>query len=107
MPRSVPTHRPAQSALKPRRGDAHRDTQWRRFINSRAWRKCSKSYLAEHPLCVRCLGCGLIVAATDVHHTMGQSEEHAFDPATFEALCAPCHSRQTRADQNAAQEGGG
>lgn len=105
MRRRVPTHRPGAST-RPRAvptaepaGD-HSDTAWRRFINGRAWRACSRNYLAKHPACVRCLQKGDLAQATQTHHTRGQDLESAFDESTFEALCGPCHSRQTRADQN-------
>ena len=93
MPKRVPTYRPG-SAL-PTQQPKREDTHWRRFINSRPWRACSRSYLTANPLCVRCKARGLTVAATQVHHTEGQAEEHKFDWATLEAR----HSMSLEGDE--------
>lgn len=83
---------------------ARRNTDHRRFINSRPWRKCAASYLTRHPYCVRCLrDRDEMVPATQVHHTRGDDPEHYFDEDTFEGLCASCHSRQTMGDMHARQ----
>lgn len=100
MRRTVPTHRPGPAMQAASRGDRHNDTGWRRFINSRAWRACSRSYLERHPCCVRCLARGDLVQATQVHHARGQDAEHAFDDQTFESLCARCHGQETRGEMN-------
>lgn len=102
--RTVPTHK-SPRPVGATRGDDHRDTAWRRFINSRAWRACSAAYLARHPCCVRCLARGDLVEATQTHHTKGQDTEHAFDEDTFEALCSRCHSRETMVTMNEAKSG--
>jgi hypothetical protein len=98
MPWKVPTHRPGGSV--PMVSTIRDDTEWRRFINSRAWRRCAKSYLNRNPACVECLKSNVLTPATDVHHTKGQDMEYAFAEETFAALCHPHHSAITRRDQN-------
>jgi 5-methylcytosine-specific restriction enzyme A len=99
MPGRIPTFRPHYLPnLQQRRAmhDKSRSTdEWRRFLNSQVWRRCSKSYLASHPLCARCLADGRYIPAVQVHHLKGQSEEHKFDHETLQALCIPCHSTIT------------
>lgn len=103
MPRSVPTvHAPRLP-----RQEAE-PSEWKRFLKKQAWVKCRRSYLIRHPLCVECKRGGDLTAATEVHHTMGQSAEHAFDEDTFMALCKRCHARITRREQleHASTDGG-
>jgi hypothetical protein len=99
MASKVPTFRPRYLptlAQQRRQYDRTRvNDEWRAFINSRAWRRCSKSYLASHPLCERCLKDDRPIPAREVHHLHGQDPEFAFDHAALEALCTECHSRET------------
>ena len=101
MPRRVPTFKP-RSCDVPVPQPLREDTDHRRFINGRAWRRCAKSYLRRHPCCVRCEARGELVAATEVHHTRGEDPEFLFDETTFEALCSRCHSQETRLQMNRA-----
>jgi hypothetical protein len=98
VPSKVPTYRPTW--MKPVTPRPRENTEWRQFINSPAWRRCSKSFLASHPLCSDCQTRNRLVAATQTHHTRGDDMEFAFDESTFVALCRECHSRITRGDMN-------
>ena len=69
----------------------------RQLYQTKRWAMTRKRKLHLDPLCNRC---GEI--ATDVHHIHGVGNANPFDLSTLEALCHPCHSRQTRADQVAA-----
>jgi 5-methylcytosine-specific restriction enzyme A len=89
----VPIRQPA------RQTDAGAE-QWADFINSRLWRKCSKSYLARNPLCIECRKANRLTAATQTHHTRGHDPEFRLDESTFAALCQACHSAITRTDMN-------
>jgi 5-methylcytosine-specific restriction enzyme A len=99
VPSKVPQHRPAHMpslAQQRRQYDRSRaNDAWRKFINSRLWRRCSKSYLASNPLCIRCEAENQHTPATEVHHTRGQDQEFRLDESTFEAVCHACHSRIT------------
>jgi hypothetical protein len=108
MPQRVPQHRPRHmSDVNQRRllfdRQRNADDAWRRFINSRQWRKCAKSYLRSHPLCQRCEAAGLPIPAREVHHLRGQSEEHKYDHAHMIALCTSCHSAITIAETKSKQ----
>ncbi|MDY6796971.1 MAG: HNH endonuclease signature motif containing protein [Actinomycetota bacterium] len=52
------------------------------------WRKTRAAYLAEHPRCERCGA-----PATEVHHKDEDTDNNDWD--NLEALCKPCHSRET------------
>lgn len=73
------------------------------FYNSKAWAKCRRAYLSEHPYCERCQAAGQIVPAEHVHHKIWLTEENISDPTVtlnpdnFEALCHDCHTREHRA----------
>ncbi len=95
---AVPNHRPASAV--PTHQPARDNTEWRKFINSRAWRRCAKSFLARNPLCVECMKTDVLTAATQAHHTRGQDMEYAFDESCLRALCSAHHSAITRRDQN-------
>jgi 5-methylcytosine-specific restriction protein A len=102
MPDAIPNYRPRWLPSKEERralyDRSRSNDEWRRFINSTPWRRCSKSFLAGNPLCVHCLKDNRLAAATQTHHTKGQDMEFAFDESTFEAVCVPCHSRITLAE---------
>ena len=61
------------------------------------WQAARKRYLAEHPLCVRCLAEGKYVKATVVDHIV----PHRGDPGLFwdednwQALCKKHHDTKT------------
>jgi 5-methylcytosine-specific restriction protein A len=96
MPKRIETfRRPSVPKFeKPRDNTAHR-----RFINSPAWRRCSKSYLLRHPQCAPCWERGVLTPAVEVHHTRGQDPEFYFDESTFVPCCHSCHSRLTASGQ--------
>jgi hypothetical protein len=111
MPSRVPSHRPEWMKIptaQPRR-DNGPCSEWADFINSRLWRRCSKSYLARNPLCVECKKANRLEPATQTHHTRGHDPEYRLDESTFMALCQRCHSSITMADMNAkmGKRGGG
>ena len=97
MPNNIPSYRPRYLPTRAeRRREAPRDnTAWRQFINSPAWRRMSKFYLARNVFCVHHLASGEHVPATQVHHVKGQDMEYAFNEDALEALCQSCHSRVT------------
>jgi len=94
MPQRPPTFRP--SLKRPAPSEASRPTAAARGYDHR-WQRFRVSYLAEHPLCVRCEAAGRIVEATCIDHEDGAGPTGArgYDPTNLQALCQSCHSRKT------------
>ena len=67
----------------------------------RKWKRCRAAYLAQYPLCARCLP--RVVEAVHVHHKDGQGPkgEQGYDPTNLEALCHSCHSKATVEERRA------
>lgn len=86
-----------QRHRKERNATAQRDRGTDPFLVSSAWRKLRAVYVKRHPLCQRCLEAGRTEAATEVHHVRKRADypELALDWNNLEALCKPCHSRET------------
>jgi hypothetical protein len=101
MPLNPPTHKPWwKTSGVPVHKPARENTEWRKFINSQAWRRLAKLHLDKNPYCVRHLKRDEYVPATQVHHTKGQDMEHAFDEETLESLCVSCHSSVTMSERH-------
>lgn len=75
--------------------------RWRKLYKSTAWRKGRRIFLAQHPLCERCLAAGRTVAATVVNHRVAHKGDEArfFAWANWEAICPPCHDRDVKAEE--------
>lgn len=71
---------------------------YRNLYHSKAWRRGRLVFLAQHPLCERCMAQGRVTAATVVNHR----KPHKGDVALFFAwegwqpLCKPCHDGPTQ-----------
>ena len=82
------------------------DQQYRRYqrdpkINRRydhKWRKIRNRYIAAHPLCEHCQAAGLVTPAQEVHHILPLDHGGTHEESNLQALCKPCHSRQTARD---------
>lgn len=61
------------------------------------WRKESKVYLREHPLCEICKRNGKYVQATVVDHVKShRGDSNLFwDKSNWQSLCKPCHDKKT------------
>lgn len=55
------------------------------FYNSKAWAKCRRVYLSEHPYCEKCSSIGKIVPAERVHHKIWLTKENIDSPTV--TLC--------------------
>ena len=72
----------------------------KRFYSSTKWRKLRKAYLAEHPLCERCLAVGRAQVAEHVHHKIELDESNyknpmiALNAENLESLCFDCHQKE-------------
>ena len=64
------------------------------------WRRLSREYLAENPLCVRCGR-----AAVHVDHIKAVVTREGFrrryDRSNLQALCISCHSKKTAREKSA------
>lgn len=75
-------------------------TKQKRFYSGKKWKKLRDMYLAEHPLCERCLKAGRAQVAEHVHHKIELTESNYNDPMIslnpeyLEALCFDCHSKE-------------
>lgn len=91
MPRAPKRHDAA-----PRRRGEDRPNSYQRGY-TKAWQRYRLQFLAEHPLCKRCLRKGRSVPATDVDHIKPHrgNEVLFWDARNHQALCKSCHSRKT------------
>ena len=78
----------------------HRTKDYARIMNSRAWRRLRREYLALHPVCEDCEASGITTVATEVHHVIpvesaaGRPDDMqalALDASNLRALCHACH----------------
>jgi 5-methylcytosine-specific restriction protein A len=67
------------------------------------WRKASKQFIKEHPLCVHCQKEERLTPATEVDHIIphGGNRILFWDRKNWQPLCKSCHSKKT------AEEDGG
>lgn len=61
------------------------------------WRKTSKIFLKENPLCVHCQKVGRLTAATEVDHVTPHCGDMKlfWNKNNWQALCKVCHSKKT------------
>jgi 5-methylcytosine-specific restriction endonuclease McrA len=81
-----------------RRDDSHKS-----FYDRKKWRICARRIKFERPICERCDE----AISQEVHHEPPLSEllaagRNPFDPTVLVALCKPCHSAITLAEQRRA-----
>ena len=76
--------------------DERRGTAASRGYGSR-WNDARASYLARHPLCVKCRLQGRVVEATVVDHIKPHRGDNKlfWDERNWQALCKTCHDRKT------------
>ena len=65
-----------------------------------AWRKIRAAYIAAHPLCEECQRAGRLTPAREVHHILPLSQGGGHAVENLMALCTPCHSGFTLAENN-------
>lgn len=63
----------------------------------RRWRRASKAFLAEHPLCVDCEARGQLTPATQVDHIVPHKGDYQifWDRSNWQGLCHSDHSKKT------------
>ncbi len=74
-----------------------RDREQQRIYGRMQWRRLRKMVLNEQPLCAHCRDKGKLTAANEVDHIDNNPWNMARD--NLQALCKPCHSKKTRAEQ--------
>ncbi len=75
--------------------DARPQDAWKHLYGTERWRNLRIAFLAEHPLCGRCLTSGIVEPATVVHHIdPHKGDLEKFWGGPFEGLCAPHHNSQ-------------
>ena len=68
-----------------------------RFYDSTRWRNLRDMVIARHPLCEQCKSKGLTTIATQVDHILPIEEGgNPTDWTNLQPLCASCHSKKTR-----------
>jgi 5-methylcytosine-specific restriction protein A len=66
-------------------------------IYNNRWRKASKAYLKDNPLCVHCKKEDRLTPATEVDHIIphGGDMKRFWDKSNWQSLCKKCHSKKT------------
>lgn len=96
MPNRAPIYRAKATRMVETRPNATERGYDRRWRNARA------SFLADHPICVRCLARGLTTEATVVDHIIPHRGDASsfWDVANWQSLCESCHNRKTATEDN-------
>ena len=94
--------REAYHPLRPRRTPRQRRRRQPAFdYNGERWRRVSRAFLADNPLCAACAKEGRTVPADVTDHILPARwfPERAWDEANFQPLCTKrpfsCHQRKT------------
>lgn len=79
--------------------DKDRESSWKRGYDDR-WRRASKRFLQDHPLCQVHLEDNLLVSASCVDHIIPHKGDYElfWDEANWQSLCKPCHDRKTASE---------
>ena len=66
-------------------------------IYNNRWRKASKAYLKDNPLCVYCKKEDRLTPATEVDHIIPPDGHMKlfWDKSNWQSLCKKCHSKKT------------
>lgn len=74
-----------------------RDKDSEAFYNSSPWRKLSKEYRINHPLCELCLSIGIYTPAQMVDHIVPIRQGGArLDESNLQSLCYRCHEAKSK-----------
>ena len=81
----------------PRRGREHVKAEWNYLYQKQRWRKASKLFRTNNPLCRYCERAGRVKAAAVVDHI----EPHKgnldlfWNEENWQSLCAKCHNEKS------------
>jgi len=87
---------------KSRQYDRERDqTEERKWYHSTRWRKASKAFLDENPLCAECLRKGRDTAAYLIDHIKPHNGDYNlfWNQENWQELCNACHEEKHRDDR--------
>ncbi len=74
---------------------SRKDDVERQVYKSSRWRKLSRDYRAQHPLCERCEKENKIVPVSLVHHKQPIADGgDPFDWDNLESICRSCHAKE-------------
>lgn len=70
---------------------------WAKLYDTQRWRRASRAFLAEHPMCLHCERAGVWKLSTEVDHVVPHRGDEAlfWDTGNWQALCHSCHSAKT------------
>ena len=86
--------RPWQNKRKPFERSKEKDNSV--LYNSSQWRKYSKSFRFDNPLCVMCLEKGLAIDSEVTDHIVPINENGSiWDLSNLQALCKVCHNKKS------------
>ncbi len=76
-------------------------TEERQWIHSPRWRKASRIFLDEHPLCAECKRKGKVTAAYLVDHIIphGGNYDLFWDESNWQSMCNPCHEEKHKGER--------
>ena len=81
---------------KPERKSFHRDKTNYAFYNSYTWRKLSKRYKENNPLCVKCEQAGIISPAEFTDHIVRiEDGGDRFNESNLQSLCSFHHNQKS------------
>lgn len=97
MPDRIPIFRPPWARRRVTDRSAPETRERKAVYNSALWLALRQAYLAQHPLCEHCHRHGDLRLAVHVHHRidLAHRPDLAYSVENLEALCLPCHSRET------------
>ena len=76
------------------------------FYNSWTWRKVSKLFLKENPLCLHCQANGIDTPAKVTDHiTPINKGGDKFNENNFQALCESCHNKKSSSEASRGDRG--
>jgi 5-methylcytosine-specific restriction protein A len=88
-----------QRSWVPQRKAFERENSNKEFYNSWPWRKLSKRYRMNHPLCVQCEAKDLVVPVKVVDHIVPMNLGGAkLDESNLQSLCESCHNKKSSAE---------
>lgn len=84
----------------PQRKAFEREKSNDKFYNSWPWRKFSKKFRMNNPLCVKCLEVDISTAVKVVDHIIPINKGgNQLDEANCQSLCETCHNRKSGSER--------
>lgn len=92
------------------RKQQHRAVNMNWYYNDPRWRKFSKQFKIDNPLCVKCKAKGLCVPTEFTDHIVrlrdgGGADLNKLNKKDFQPLCGPCHNSKSGKEAHGYKEG--